>query len=81
MWNIKKELWVTVTPKVVNEDHILIVNFGHELDDATDEPKSVTSPRESQQRRRLRSAGLTMPPTAARLGASTPEADHHRLHR
>jgi hypothetical protein len=57
MWNIKKESRVTVAPEVVNEDHFLAVNFGHEFDDATDEPKSVTSRRESQQRRRWPSAG------------------------
>src|ERR1035438_1968457 len=32
MWNIKKELWVTVAPKVVHEDHFLSVNFGHVCD-------------------------------------------------
>jgi hypothetical protein len=32
MWNIKKELWVTVAPKVVHEDHFLAVNFGHGCD-------------------------------------------------
>jgi hypothetical protein len=58
MWNIKNELRATVTPEVVHEDNILAVNFGHELDDATDELKSVTSPRESQQQRHWPCAGL-----------------------
>ena len=31
-------------------------------------------------RRSWPSAGLTMPPTAARQGASSPEADDHCLH-
>jgi hypothetical protein len=51
----------------------LFVGFGHEFDDATDEPKSVTSRRESQQWRSWSSdecrgnAGLT----AAAQGSGT----------
>ena len=41
--NIKKELRATVAPEVAHEDYVLFVSFGHELDDATDEPQSVTS--------------------------------------
>src|ERR1039457_1468745 len=51
MWNIKKESRVTVTSEFIHEDYVLFVGFGHEFDDATDEPKSVTSRIESQQRR------------------------------
>jgi hypothetical protein len=52
MWNIKQALRATVTPNVVHEDHVLFVIFGHELDDANDEPQSVTLGRASQPRRR-----------------------------
>jgi hypothetical protein len=60
MWNIKKELRATVAPQVVHEDPVLFVSFGRELDDTTDEPKSVTSPRESQQRRGWPSAAMAL---------------------
>jgi hypothetical protein len=56
MWNIKKDLRAKVAPEVVHEDHVLFVGFGHEFDDATDEPKPVTSRRESQQWRSWPSA-------------------------
>jgi len=51
----------TVAPEVVHEDHVLAVGFGHELDCATDEPKSVTSGRESQSWRSWPSAGMMSP--------------------
>jgi hypothetical protein len=57
MWNIKKESRVTVASEFIHEDHVLFVGFGHEFDDATDEPKSVTSGQESQHRRHWHSAG------------------------
>jgi hypothetical protein len=60
MWNIKKESRVTVTSEFIHEDHVLFVGFGHEFDDATDEPKSVTSRRESQQRRGWPSAAMAL---------------------
>ena len=60
MWNIKKEFWATVAPEAVNQNHVLFASFGHELDDATDDPKSVTSPGESQQWRRSPSATIAL---------------------
>src|ERR1035441_6048861 len=35
MWNIKKELRVTVAPEVIHENHVLAVGFGHGHEDAT----------------------------------------------
>jgi hypothetical protein len=46
----------TITPEIVHEDHVLAVGFGHELNDETDKPKSLTSGGESQHRRRWPSA-------------------------